>query len=498
MNLIDDELNMQKEKNTKMIKIIGVSIVGLILIVVGLITYLKYIQSKQFKFILDNNTQSFSEDLFYYNEDGEMYISIKDLSDILAKNSKKSEYNKGSYKIYNEDKTECNVVFEYEVAGYQSNSNEMYKVVLDDGSYEYYSLSKPVLYVNNKLYTTTEGIEIGFNLSVSYDADSNSLKMYTLDYLVGYYSKKLNNNVIDSKDMSFVNKKVVKYDMIITQNANNEYGVQKISTGDMVLGNKYSELKFIESTRDFIVTTPEKKQGIISAKEGAKNIRPEEGYTEIKQLKNDLNLYIIKKDEKYGVYNREKQKTIIYPEYDSIGIDVEQFKNDKIENPYILYDNCIPCKKSEEGIYKWELIDINGNKIINQQYDSIGYIKGTSKNVKGNNLLLIPEVEGIIVCKDSMYGIINSIGNELIKVQLQQIYAESAEGKNTYYMVYNNQTYNVLEELKKTTNSSNTNNSNNKTTTNSNNSTKSQTNTTNANVSVQTKTSTNTQNNAGN
>lgn len=447
MNLIDHELDEKKEKNTKTIKVIGIAIIILIIIAIGLVAYLAYAKSKEFKYLLDGNKQTFSSDLFYYDDNGDIYISIKDLSNILEKNSIKSEYNNGSYKEYNEDTTECNIESEYEVAGYQNGSDKMYKVILEDGSYEYFSLDKPVKTINGKLYTTKKGIEIGFNIMMEYDTTNNSINMYTLDTLVESYAKQLNNTVINSKDMSFLNKKALKYDMIIISNANNEYGVQKISNGEMVLGTKYSELRFIESTKDFIVTTPEKKQGIMSTTKG-KDIEPQ--YLEIKQLKEDLNLYLIKNDKgKYGVYNREKQRTIIYPEYDLIGVDIELFKDEEIENQYVLYDKCIPCKKSEEGVYKWELIDINGKKIIDQQYDSIGYIKGTSKTAKGNNLLLIPEVEGIIVGKDSMYGLINSIGNELIKTQLQQIYAEASAGENTYYMVYNDQTFNVLEILKK-------------------------------------------------
>ena len=271
--------------------------------------------------------------------------------------------------------------------------------------------------------------------------------MYTLDNLAEIYAKSLSNSIINSKEISFSNKKALKYDMAIVRNSSKLYGVQRISNGEMIIGTKYSDLKFIENTMDFIVTTPDKKQGIISVVKG-KDIEPQ--YMEIKQLKDDLNLYLIQNDKgKYGVYNREKQKNIIYPEYDFIGIEVDKFKNEKFENQYVLYENCIPCKKSIDGINKWELIDINGKKIIDQQFDEIGYVKGTGKNLKGENLLLIPEIESIIVNKDSMYGIVNSTGKLLVKIAMQQIYAESSEGKNTYYMVYNDQTLDVLESLKK-------------------------------------------------
>ena len=447
MNLIDNEVNEKKVQTTKTIKIIGIVIIILIIIAIGLISFLAYEKSKEFKFLLDGNKQTLASDLFYFDDGGDVYISIKDLSNVLAKNSIKAEFNNGSYKEYNEDQNECNVEQEYEVAGYTLNSEKMYKVILEDGSYEYFTLDKPVKSINGKLYTTQKGIEIGFNIVMNYDEKNNSINMYTLDTLVEKYAKRLNNSVINSKNMSFLNKKALKYDMIIVSNANNEYGVQKISNGEMLLGTKYTNLRFLESTKDFIVTTPEKKQGIISTTKG-KDIEPQ--YSEIKKLKEDLNLYLVKNDkDKYGVYDREKQRTVIYPEYDSIGVEIDQFKNENIENQYVLYDNCIPCKKSDNGIYKWELIDINGKKIIDQQFDGIGYIKGTSKNIKGDNLLLIPEIESIIVNQDSKYGIINSTGKLIVKINMQQIYAETTAGKNTYYMVFNDQTFDVLETLKK-------------------------------------------------
>lgn len=81
-----------------------------------------------------------------------------------------------------------------------------------------------------------------------------------------------------------------------------------------------------------------------------------------------------------------------------------------------------------------------------------GYIEGTSKTAKGNNVLTIPEREGIIVYKDGLYGVINSSGRTLLPIQLKKIYVETNNGKNNYYMVYgdDNKTENILDFLNKT------------------------------------------------
>lgn len=475
MNLIDNELDVKKEKNTRMIKIIIICMLILFVIGGSLLGYLSYLQSKQFKFFINGKTQSFSSDLFYF-DNGEIYISIKDLVNVLKNNSVNYEINNGVYKEYDEDITKNYIKSVDEVAGYEANSQKMYKVVITDNVYEYFNLDKKVISRNGKLYTTPLGIEIGFNVKFYYNNSKNQVQIQTLDYLVQTYAKKLNNTVITSKDMSFSNKKALKYDMIIIKSDDGQYGVNKISTGESVLGTKYTELKFVESTQDFIVTTPEKKQGIISTS-GGKSIEPQ--YTSIQQLDAELNLYLVKNDKnKFGVFNREKQAVVIYPEYDSIGIEKSKFPNDEIKNQYILYDYCIPCKKVENGIEKWELINKDGDKITQKSYDALGYIKGTSKEAKGNNLLVIPEIEGIIVYNDSMYGIISSSGKTLVPIALQQVYSEINGGKNTYYMVYNNQTVNILEMLEKTNSNNKTNaqDSKNQNNTNSNSTTNSNTN----------------------
>ena len=490
MNLIDNELDVEKEKNNKIIKIIVIFIAVLFIMGVILFSYMSYLKSKQFSFKINGSTiQNYDSDLFYNDEEGEKYISVRDLSNFLKKTKKMEiDYNNGGYKDYTEDTTKCYVETADEVAGFEANSSKMYKVIKTDQIFEYFSLDKPVKSINGKLYASLDGIKIGFNVALSFDNKSNTLSITTLDAIVKKYETQLNKSGISSKNMSFANKKALRYGMMIVKNSEGLYGVNDIKTGESILGIKFTDLKFVESTKDFIVTTPEKKQGIISVDNG-KTIEPQ--YTEIRQLDTKLNLYLVKNDKgKYGVYNREKQTTIIYPEYDSIGVDQQAFE---IENPYILYEYCIPCKKVEDKVEKWELINIEGNKITQVYYDALGYVKGTKKDSKGNNVLLIPEVEGIVIYKDGVYGIINSTGKQLIRTELEQVYSETSGGKNTYYMVFNGQTINILELLEKSNinngekneiNPGNNNTNTNPTNTSTTNSTKNEqtnTNTTNSN-----------------
>lgn len=98
-----------------------------------------------------------------------------------------------------------------------------------------------------------------------------------------------------------------------------------------------------------------------------------------------------------------------------------------------------------------------------QHLMDFGYIEGTSKTA--NNVLVIPDREGIIIYKDGLYGIINSSGRTLLPIQLKKIYMEINNGKNSYYMVFgnDNKTENILDYLNRTmggTTSTNSNNSN--------------------------------------
>lgn len=247
MNLIDNEEKKNKEQSTKILKIIIIAIVVLVLILVAVLSYSMYLQSKEFKFLINDKITSMPSNLFVF-EDGEVYVSIKDMANLLD-----YDYSNGEYKIYNEDSNKCYIEDKtgYEAAGFEVNSEKAYKVVKEYEEYEYYTLKTKVKSINGKLYTTSEGIELGFNTKFIYNQEKNNVLVYTLDNIVSRYASKLNNTVITSETMSFSNKKALKYGLILVQNSSGLYGVNKTDTGDSVLGTKYQNLRFMESTRGF-------------------------------------------------------------------------------------------------------------------------------------------------------------------------------------------------------------------------------------------------------
>ena len=443
MNLGYDEEIVKKDQSGKILAFVIGGIVILVFVLIALLMYMSSIKKSGFKFYVDSEEKSLTASMFKM-EDEELYINISEIAKVLG-----YEVNNGEYKKYNEDVNSCYVMNAYEVAGFKANSTNVYKVVREYDEYEYFKLKQKTKIIDGKLYTTSEGVELAFNTKFEYNTEKNYVSINTLDNLINTYASKLNNTVITSDKMSFSNKKAIKYGMVLVNNTDNLFGVKKIN-GENILGTKYSELQFLESSKDFIVTTPEGKQGIISLNNGV-SIEPQ--YEEIKQLDIDYDLYIVKLDGKYGVINRAKgARYVIWPQYDAIGIDGEKFKNEDFSNPYIFYDNCIPVKvTSGDKKEVWTIFDKEGKNITNTTYDGLGFIKGTSKQVQGNNVLLVPEREGIIVYKDGFYGLINSTGRLLLPIQLKEVYTVTSNGKTSYYMVYgeDNKTENMLDFLTK-------------------------------------------------
>ena len=56
----------------------------------------------------------------------------------------------------------------------------MYKKAVINEDYEYYELDEPVRRIDNELYVSQEGIEIGTNCLINYDANNNQITVLSL------------------------------------------------------------------------------------------------------------------------------------------------------------------------------------------------------------------------------------------------------------------------------------------------------------------------------
>lgn len=439
----------EQQNAKKWIKIIAIILAFLLVVVFALIGLMYYLQLIEFKTNLDGKVNKKVANALIL-EDNQIYIPIRDFALYMNYTS-----GNGDYKQYSEDTTKCYVQSSNEIASFSLGSNKIYKILLDDknNDYEYYEIEEPVKMINDKLCTTIEGAEIAFNIQMSYNKEKNQVDIFTLPYLVTYYTSRFQNAGIADKDASFSNQKALLYNMIVLKDGNANYGVYSL-TGEEILGIKYANVKFVESTKEFIVTTPENKMGIISCEYSndkmiSKNkINPE--YDDIKQIDRDLGLYLVTNNQKQGVIN-ENGSIVVYLEYDQIGVDgtkfINNFTNNEIKNQYIFYNNCIPVKRNN----LWGFFDKAGKKLTEIKYTDVGCSakNGNNGDKNVNSILLIPSYEAIVVQQNDKYGLINSQGKDLIPVSLQSFYFTTTSGKDVYEMVYNDQVMNVVSYIEK-------------------------------------------------
>ena len=448
MEIIGTNISDKNQKNKKMMKIIIILIILLLIISISLGVAIYFLKLQQFKFVVDGSSIAKSDGIFIINED-KVYVSIKDISSIIG-----YKYYNGGYKQYTEDPNKCYVQNDDEVCMFEKDSNKIYKTVPDEIDYEYFSLSEPIKNINGKLYTTLEGIGKACNLATQYNKEQNQITINTLPFLAKYYTKNFKTSAVAT---NFKNQKALLYGLMVVQdventendgnNKNVNYGIYSTS-GEEIVGTKYTDIEFIESTEEFIVKTSENKVGIITSK-GDTKVKPQ--YDNLKQIDKDLNLYLATNNGKQGVIEKNG-KILIYLEYDKIGIDLTQFQNNDVKNSYLLYDNAIPVEQNG----KWGMYDKKGNLILPIEYEGFGCIAGTSSDKTLNNLLVIPDIEGIVVSKKyeleknksvTMYGIVNSLGKELVPAGVETIYSVTTNGRDEYTMIYNGTPIDVIKYI---------------------------------------------------
>ena len=90
-----------------------------------------------------------------------------------------------------------------------------------------------------------------------------------------------------------------------------------------------------------------------------------------------------------------------------------------------------------------------------------------------NNILIIPDIEGIVVSKIyeledrkkfTAYGIVNSSGKLMIPTSLETVYSITNNGRDEYTMIYNGDSIDILEYVREYGLDGNTNDQTNETT----------------------------------
>lgn len=433
MNLIEESFqNKEEKKKRKTTKIILVAIILVVIIIIAILSYLMYIQSTIMRLTVDGQVNENLKNMLVFESDGTIYAPIKEVAAFFGYDSFNGEYTEKS-----EIQSKCYVQSENEVANFELGQNKIYKLDLTktNADYEYVYIKKPVKAINGVLYISTEGLEKAFNISFSYEQDKNAITIFTMPYLYKFYASRTLDYGYTELSSQFVNQKAIFHNQLIVRKDKNKCGVIGID-GTVILEPKYDNITYLLNTGDFLVET-NKKVGIMSAN---RETKVQIIYDSIELMDSDSELYVVKRENRYGVIDI-RGNTKIYIENDQIGIDISKFSQNNIKNKYILADNLIPVKN--DGL--WALYDKSGNQITEYKYDSFGYV--ASNNRDALNLLIIPDYNVLVVCKDKKYALVNAFGKELFGTIADDIYMTISGGERHYYIGVNDQKIDAEEWL---------------------------------------------------
>ena len=320
MDLLGENRKKEKTKNQKLV--LGLLITSIILLVltVSLIAFFiitKPQNPKIVKLKINSADVETSQDFLVTTTNGEYYIELKELAQKLD-----YTYYNGAYLEFSENKEKCYIDNGLEIIGMEKDSKNIYKTAVNNTQgYQYFEISRDILYYNDKLYVNALDLPVALNLIV----ENGSIN--TVEKLAEDYKDKITKKGYSSIDSNKNNLKAIAYNLIVV-NKDSKKGIINRNLEEIV-GTKYNSMEFIELANDFIVSS-NNKYGIIKTN----------GETKVKLIYDDIKilsysplLYVVKKDNKFGIINEEGD-IIADTTYDKIGYDANKQLN--IENTIII------------------------------------------------------------------------------------------------------------------------------------------------------------------
>ena len=435
----------------KLYMICGIGIVVLIFIIVALLAIVKSINSNKLKLSIDGQNCNVND--YLISKDDVIYISLENLTKLIANDG--YTYKRGNRDI--EDDNQCYITDSalQESVFFKVGSNEIYKSAENSNEVVHYTISKPVIKENDKIYIPIDDCKMALNMK--YSKVNNQYSISTIEYLEKFYNRQASSTFVP--DTSIVwdtlasNKKLLREGLVIIKDNTGNLGIAVVSSTTTTNGKKkimtvstsqiitpkYKYIKYVEKYNQLIVET-QSGRGIVElskADDGSFSfktlITPQ--YDDISQLNEDK--FIISKNEgtnnnnsvtKYGIINKDGEE-ILPIEYQRIGIDASKFTNNSLESEYLIFDYLIPVKKDD----LWGFVNMNGQTIIDLKYTDLG----CTESNPSTNVLIIPKQELIVVKNDNNYGIITKTGKVFIRPVLTRVYLENEDGTDKYYMIYN-------------------------------------------------------------
>ena len=387
----DEDEVLPKESNKKKKMVLTLLIISIILLVlaIAIVSVLPNKQNNALTLTIDNLNREIAENLLISNEQKVTYISLNKLSSMIG-----YKYLQGGYLEFTEDLTKCYLENDYQVIGFEANSNKIYKTKQDSNvDYQYYELSNNIVKSGNDLYIALDDLNVGCNVVYNYSQEKNNINIETPKFKAEQKNATFTeNSQYSNVSEEFDNQKAVSYNMLVVTDKSKKVGVV---TNDLatVISAKYSSMLFDEYTQKFIVSN-NNKYGVIS-KDGKLIIDLK--YEDIEIIKYEPLLYKVKQNNKYGI------------------------------------------------------IDKDGNILVELEYDSLGY--PGNKLIGANATLLIKDInkegDGIVVQKNNKYGVVSLATGKIIGAcELDAIYSKTDElGRDSYYIRLQDKEYTLKEYI---------------------------------------------------
>ena len=469
---------LEKERKKKKLLIgIGFCIV-LIIILLFMIVYYKKLDERTFKLYINNLQVGYGSD-FVINENGETYVKAKDIANYIQ-----WIYQNGEYGTFTEDSNSGYIQNEYEVASFISGSNTLRKYIevtaqpytneqgvevqpfevnSEEGTLESLTLELPIIEKENQIYFPLKCLSDICNCRVNYN---NPYRMYIYDqkYLINL--AQINAVQFGFQNISGVyeNMRALAYGKMVV-NRGSLYGVISLDDGSDIIGMKYTDMVFAQNVKEFFVKTilnDEESVGIIDFE--VNSIISPKNYNSIQVLSDELGLYLVKRNDEYGVVNRNGE-IVIYCEYDFIGISEELINSFKLsldENKYLLFNKAIVVSKNG----KYGLYNISGKPILATSYAGLGYVvNNDEKAIKNSESVLSIDLGELVLSNGNTrnlkviivqqlidnvikYGVYDAESEKLILPCIyDRIYKVRSNGVTEYYIEFQGQTAKLSEQI---------------------------------------------------
>ena len=365
---LDNGNNEEKiRKNKTIMFFIIAMLVVLAVLAVFIYMYIGKLKTNMFKFTIDGvRSKAFVEnqDVIIDKNTDNVYFSVDkmcqafgytlniDASYYLNEKRPDSFYIEGpnetvNFFYFDEEKEEYKSYTNKAIEGLKEDATKFQKVIRNNSSddrvktytertstddkTQTFTLNLPIEKVNGEYYISLEDAKVAFNILIEYTNTNNSITIYTLDYLVDAYSKEVENSALLDENVLFCNKKALLYGCIITKaqvDGEDRYGVTNIETKKTIIPNTRASVEFVESDKEFIVTTSkitseEYSKVAIYSIEGNEVISPD--YVEVTKIDSNRNWYLVKdisadKTERYGIVDKNN-RIIVDVKYKKIGIN---------------------------------------------------------------------------------------------------------------------------------------------------------------------------------